>query len=484
MLQCRFFINWKDALFKMDKKNTGAWTNQLGFVLAAAGSAVGVGNIWRFPYLVAKDGGGLFLLVYLVLVLTFGYALLVSDLALGRGTQSNSIRAYKKADKKWNFLGKVTCIVPALIMTYYAIIGGWILKYIVVYFTGNSTLASADGYFTNFITSVYSPIIFALIFMCITAWVVYLGIDKGIEKVSKIVMPILLLMIIVIAIFALTLKHTDSNGIVRTGLQGFLIYITPNFDGLTLGKFLQIVLDAMSQLFFSLSVAMGIMITYGSYVPKNVNMNKSVQQIELFDTVVAFLAGMMIIPTVFAFSGTEGMSVGPGLVFISLPKIFNEMGSIGIFIGIIFFIMFAFAALTSCISVLETLVANAMEFFNLKRKNATLWLAVIYSIATVVVCLGYNVFYFELKLPNGSTAQLLDLMDYISNSFLMPLICMISCVFIGWVLKPEWIIKEMESSGDKMTRKRLYAVMIKYIAPVVMFILFLQSAGIFNLIFK
>lgn len=204
--------------------------------------------------------------------------------------------------------------------------------------------------------------------MAATAFIVYRGVEKGIEKFSRIIMPGLLVMIIGIALFSLTLSYTDASGVTRTGLQGFLVYITPSLEGVTFGRFLSITLDAMSQLFFSLSVSMGIMITYGSYVKKDVNLSRSLSQIELFDTGVAFLAGLMIIPAVFVFSGMDGMSSGPSLMFVSLPKVFASMGAAGPVIGLVFFVMVAFAALTSCISIMETLVANCMEIFHQSRK--------------------------------------------------------------------------------------------------------------------
>ena len=461
----------------MEKKSSH-FSGQIGFVLAAAGSAVGVGNLWRFPYLAAKDGGGLFLLVYLVLVLTFGFTLLTSDIAIGRKTQKSAIGAYTEMHPKWKFLGILTFLVPVLIMTYYAVIGGWITKYAVVYLTGQAQGAAQDDYFTSFITSPISPVIFALLFMGVTAFIVYNGVEGGIEKVSKIMMPILLVLVVVIAVYSLTLRRTDETGTVRTGLQGFLYYITPHVEGLTVGRFLQILLDAMSQLFFSLSVSMGIMITYGSYVKKDVNLNKAVNQIEFFDTGVALLAGAMIIPAVFVFSGTDGMGAGPSLMFVSLPKVFAAMGTAGIVVGALFFISAIFATLTSCISVLESITANCMEIFHTSRKKTVLILSVIYLAASAVIALGYSIFYFEVKLPNGSTAQLLDIMDYISNSVMMPLIALLSTILIGWVKAPEYVIEEMELGGYPFRRKRVYIVMIRYIAPIMMLILFLQSTGI------
>ena len=284
-------------------------------------------------------------------------------------------------------------------------------------------------------------------------------------------MPILLVLVVGIAIFSLALRSGDESGAVRTGLDGLKVYLMPDMSGLTLSRFLQITLDAMSQLFFSLSVSMGIMITYGSYVQKEVDLNKSVAQIEIVDTGVAILAGMMIIPAIFVFSGIDGMSAGPSLMFVALPKTFYAM---------VFFLLTAFAALTSCISVLEAITANCMEVFHTERKKTTGVLTIIYLIATAVIALGYSVFYVEVKLPNGSTGQLLDIMDYISNSFLMPLISVFSTILVGWIVGPKWIAEEMEHPNGKFSRKHLYNIMIKYVAPVIMVILFLQSTGLLD----
>ena len=463
----------------MEKKQNN-FSGQLGFVLAAAGSAVGVGNLWRFPYLAAKDGGGLFLIIYFVLVLTFGFTLLTSDIAIGRRTKQSAISAYAQMRPKWKFLGILTFLVPVLIMTYYAVIGGWITKYAVTYITGQAKAAAGDDYFTSFITSSTSPVVYALIFMAVTAFIVYNGVEEGIERVSKWMMPILLVLVVIIAGYSLTLQHTDASGQVHTGLQGFLYYLTPNVEGLTIKRFLQILLDAMSQLFFSLSVSMGIMITYGSYVKPEVNLNKAVNQIEIFDTGVAFLAGAMIIPAVYVFSGTEGMGAGPSLMFVSLPKVFAAMGKAGIFVGILFFVTAIFATLSSCISVLESIVANCMEIFHTGRKKTVLILSAIYLGASAVIALGYSIFYIEVKLPNGSTVQLLDIMDYISNSVMMPFIALLSTILIGWIMTPDYVIDEMERGGEKFRRKKLYCIMIRYVAPVMMFVLFLQSTGILS----
>uniref|UniRef100_UPI00288B6EC7 sodium-dependent transporter n=1 Tax=uncultured Anaerococcus sp. TaxID=293428 RepID=UPI00288B6EC7 len=388
-------------------KEHKGFTGQLGFILAAAGSAVGVGNLWRFPYLAAKDGGGVFLIIYLVLIFTVGFALLTTDLAIGRKTGKSAIYAYQSMNPKWKFLGVFTFFVPVIIMTYYAVIGGWILNYIKYFLNGQMTLAADDSCFSNFISS-NASVYCSLIFMVTTAVIVFGGVEKGIERVSKIIMPILLLMVLGIALFSLTLKSSESNGELRTGLEGLAVYLKPDFTGMTVSRFLQICLDAMSQLFFSLSVSMGIMITYGSYVKKEVDLAKSVSVIEIMDTAVAMLAGVMIIPAVYVFLGVDGMSAGPGLMFISLPKVFFQMGSAGRIIGLIFFILAGFAALTSCISVLESIVANTIEILGTKRQSTTLVLSVVYLVATAVIALGYSKFYVEVSLPNGSTGQLLD----------------------------------------------------------------------------
>lgn len=467
----------------MEKKTQRhAFSGSLGFVLAAAGSAVGLGNIWRFPYLAAKDGGGLFLVVYIVLALTFGFSLLTTDIAIGRNTRQGPLTAYRVVDKRFGFLGILGCLIPAIIMPYYCAIGGWVIKYFVAFLTGDGMNAAQDGYFTGFITSDVSPIVYMVIFLGVVSGVIILGVNKGIESFSKIIMPILIILVLGIAIFSLTISYTGDDGVVRTGMQGLKIYLVPDLEGLTFGKFFSVLVDAMGQLFFSLSVAMGIMIAYGSYVKDDANLVKSINQIEIFDTGVAILAGVMIIPAVFTFMGREGMEAsGPSLMFVSLPKVFAQMGVVGNVIGCMFFAMVLFAAITSAISIEEAVVSSFMDKFHLKRVQATILETVIALVFGVIVCLGYNKLYFEVKLPNGTVAQVLDVMDYISNNVLMPLISIGTCILIGWVKKPQFIIDEAEKNGEKFGRAKLYAVMMKYIAPVMLFILFLKSIGILNI---
>lgn len=462
-----------------EKSSRGNFTGSIGFVLAAAGSAVGLGNIWRFPYLAAKDGGGLFLIIYIVLALTFGFTLLTTEIAIGRKTGQSPLTAYGCLDKRWGFLGVIASVVPVIIMPYYCVIGGWVLKYFITYLTMQGSAAVEEGYFTEFISSNVSPVIFMLIFMAAAFFVVYKGVDKGIEKCSRILMPILFVIILIIVGFSLSLSYTDSEGVTRTGLQGLKVYIIPDLKGMTLKSFIQVVIDAMGQLFYSLSVAMGIMIAYGSYVKKDTDLNKSINQIEIFDSLVAFFAGMMIIPAVFTFMGREGMSAsGPSLMFISLPKVFDSMGKMGGIIGMIFFVLVLFAALTSAVSIMEAIVSSLMDKFKMTRKKACVAAAVVSAAVGVIVCLGYNVLYFEVTLPNGAVGQILDILDYFSNQCLMPVVAIATCILVGWILKPKTVIDEVESSGRKMNRKGLYTVMVKYIAPVMLLILLLTSLGI------
>ncbi len=465
------------------KRNS--FSGSAGFILAAAGSAVGLGNIWRFPYLAAKDGGGLFLIVYLVLALTFGYTLLISEVSIGRLTKQSPLTAYNKAKpgKIWKGLGILACVVPLIIMPYYCAIGGWVLKYTTSYVGGEISHVSGskgfENFFGSFVGHPWWPIVFTVIFILATAFVVYRGVNKGIERLSKVLMPILLVLIIGIAIFSLTIK--GSNG---TGLDGFKTYIIPNFHGLTVTKFLGVVADAMGQLFYSISVAMGIMIAYGSYLKDKDNLVGSVNKIEFFDTLVAFLAGAMIIPAVVAFMGPEKMqqTAGPSLMFNALPEVFSKMGTAGLVVGAIFFIMVLFAALTSSISILEAIVSSLMDKFKWSRKKAVVVETCIALVIGVIVCLGFvegSPFNFKnLTLPNGSKgAQWLDIFDYVSNSILMPIVAIGTCIFVGWIIKTQVIESEATKNGEKFGRKHMFRVMVKYIAPILLVVLLLTAFG-------
>ena len=455
-----------------EKRNS--FSSSFGFVLAAAGSAVGLGNIWRFPYLAAKDGGGLFLLTYLILAVTFGFTMLVSEVSIGRKTKQSALTAYGKLHKKSGWIGAFASIVPFMIVPYYCIIGGWVLKYCIAFCTGDSAAAASEDYFSGFIAGPIEPIIFTVIFLGLVAAVILMGVNKGIESISKILMPALLVCVVVIAVYAVTI-----NGDKHTGLDGLKVYVVPDFENKGIGDYFHVLVDAMGQLFYSISVAMGIMVTYGSYFRDDDNLIKSVNRIEIFDTFVAFLAGVMIVPTVYAFLGDEGLKqAGPGLMFQALPKVFVAMGPVGNFIGAGFFIMVLFAALTSAISILETVVAGFIDRFGWQRTKATAIEISVALILAVIICMGYNVLYFSIPLPNGTNAQILDLFDYVSNNVFMPVVAIGTCILIGWIIKPKAVIDEATKNGEKFRRKTLYIVMVKYIAPVLLIVLLLGSLGV------
>ncbi len=435
-----------------------SFTGKIGFVLAAAGSAVGLGNIWRFPYLAAKYGGGIFLLVYLILAVTFGFALMCAEIAIGRKTGQSAINAYGALSKKYSFVGVIASIIPAVILPYYSVIGGWVSKYLFVFATGGIAESAADGYFESFIAKPFEPIGWFLLFIGLTALVVLLGVEKGVEKVSKIMMPVLIVLTIVIAVYSMFMPGA---------MEGVKYYITPDFSKFSATT----VLSAMGQLFYSMSLAMGIMITYGSYMKKDVNLEKSVRQIEIFDTGIAFLAGLMIIPAVFVFSGGDesALGKGPGLMFITLPKVFESMKG-GSLIGAAFFLLVLFAALTSSISLMETVVSIVRDKFGWSRKGG--WLAVfIFSVALgLPSSLGFGVL-SEISV-NGLT--ILDMFDFISNSVLMPIVALLTCILIGYVIKPECLIEEIELTGE-FKSKTLFTVVIKYIAPVCIVLILISS---------
>ncbi len=452
----------------MEQEKRSSFTGKIGFVLAAAGSAVGLGNIWRFPYLAAKYGGGIFLLVYILLAITFGFALMTAEIAIGRKTGQSAISAFKSLSKKYAFIGYMAAIVPAIILPYYSVIGGWVTKYLYAFVSGGSHAAAGDAYFGNFISGTTEPILWFFIFLGVTAIVVLFGVEKGIEKVSKIMMPVLVVLSLIVAVYGVCMPGA---------LEGVKYYILPDF-----GKFsVKTVLAAMGQLFYSMSLAMGIMITYGSYMKKEVSVESSVTQIELFDTGIAFVAGLMIIPAVFVFSGgtPEALGKGPSLMFVTLPKVFETMAG-GQFIGALFFLLVLFAALTSSISLMETVVSIVCDKFKVGRKLSCL-LVFLFSVAVgLLSSLGYGV-WAEVKIIG---MQFLDFFDFISNSVLMPIVAFFTCIFVGYVIKPKTVAEEVELSG-KFRRKALFNFVIKYLAPICIVLILISSVldafGIFKI---
>ena len=441
-----------------NNKIRSSFSGSLGFVLAAAGSAVGLGNLWRFPYLAAKYGGGIFLLVYIILAVTFGFTLMITEIAIGRKTRLSPMEAFGSLNKRWNWLGKLATLVPVLILPYYCVIGGWVTKYAATMTIGKVSESAGDDYFTGFISQTGEPLIWFLVFVTITAIVIFLGVSKGIEKFSKILMPALLALTVVLTVFVLTREGAGA---------GVAYYLKPDLSKLSI----KTILAALGQLFFSMSLAMGIMVTYGSYVKAEDHIEKSTRQIETFDTLIAFLAGLMIIPAVFAYSGGDeaALGKGPSLMFITLPKVFNEM-KLGSVVGAAFFLLVLFAALTSSVSVMEAIVAGIDDRFKTGRKKATL-ICYFYAVAIGVLCsLGFGV----LSNVTIFNLSILDFLDFVSNSVLMPIVGMMTCILVGFVLKPDFIISEVELNGP-FKMKRFYAVMVKWIAPICIFAILISS---------
>jgi len=430
------------------------FSSRIGFVLAAAGSAVGLGNIWRFPYLAAKYGGGIFLLVYFILLVSFGFSLMIAEIAIGRKTKLSAVEAYGKLDKRFGFVGTLTSLVPMIIFPYYCVIGGWVVKYFIAFITGEAGAAAQDGYFTNFITQTAQPIIWLVLFMGATTAVVICGVEKGIESASKVLMPILVVLSVIVATFSITMPGA---------WDGVLYYITPDFSQFSI----KTVLGALGQLFYSMSLAMGIMITYGSYMKKDADLESSVKQIEWFDAGIAFVAGLMIVPAVYAFSGGDesAMNAGAGLMFITLPKVFAAM-KMGTLIGTIFFLLVFFAALTSAISLMETVVSIVQDRLKWSRIKATIVILIASMAIALPSTLGFGI-WSHITLLGMS---LLDFFDFISNSVLMPIVAFLTCIFVGYFIKTETISDEVKLSS-KFKQEKLFVVVIKYIAPVCLIII-------------
>ena len=474
----------------MDKKRA-SWSGQLAFILAAAASAIGLGNLWRFPYLAAQYGGGMFILVYLCLVVSLGFTLMVSEIAIGRKTQQSQLTAYSKLHGAWGIVGLAATIIPILITPYYCVIGGWVLYYLKAYalmaFTGATPMgeaaAQSGAFFTGFISAPFSPFAYGMVFVLGCAGVIVLGVKNGIERSNLVMMPILFLMAVAISIYVVCTTW---------GSGGLEYYLKPNFESLSvnghfsLAMLAKTILGAMGQMFYSLSLAMGIMITYGSYMKRENSIEGSVRRIEIFDTLIALIAGLMIMRVVYMFAVKTGvtpeliakhggdtvaatkeavhsaMNAGPGLMFITLPKVFATLGTAGTWIGLAFFVLVTFAAATSAISLFEACVASVCDLLHLERKAATFFTTALMLFLATFSALGYG--------PWGHVKifgmQFLDFFDFITTSALMPVVAAATCIFIGYVLTPESIVEEVESSGHPMRSKKLYVVMVKYFAPL------------------
>ncbi|MBQ5796334.1 MAG: sodium-dependent transporter [Kiritimatiellae bacterium] len=460
----------------MEQRNRASWSGQLAFVLAAAASAIGLGNLWRFPYLAAQYGGGTFIVIYLSLVVTLGFTLMLTEIAIGRKTQQSQLTAYSRLHRGWGFIGVLGTIIPILIVPYYCVIGGWVIYYFKAYcqmaFSGMNLMgagaADSGAFFSSFISAPFAPFGYAMVFIVACASVIVLGVKNGIEKSNLVMMPLLFLMAIAISVYVVTMPGSSA---------GLKYYLVPNMDCLTdesgrfsfalLGKTL---LGATGQMFYSLSLAMGIMITYGSYMKKGDSIEKCVRRIEIFDTLIAVIAGLMIIPVVYLFAvktGTpvdEAMKAGPGLMFITLPKVFASLGASGAWIGMAFFLLVVFAAATSAISLYEACVASVCDVLKINRKAATFFTGALILFFATFSALGYGA-WGDIRIFG---MQFLDFFDFVTNSALMPIVAAVTCVFVGWVIGPKAIVDECEAQGCTMKAKTFYSFMVRYLAPALM----------------
>ena len=443
----------------MANEKRASWSGSLAFVLAASASAVGLGNLWRFPYLAAKYGGGVFIAVYLILSLTLGFTLLVTEIALGRYSRQSQLTAFRQlGHPRWNFLGVLSTIVPLFILPYYNVIGGWVVRYFVAYvkiMSGGGGLENPQEFFNSFIAAPWDPFVCMLVFTVVTCAVIIVGVKHGIEKANLVMMPVLLLMACGLAVYVATLPGSGA---------GIRFYLVPDFS--TCDNIGKVVLGAMGQMFYSLSLAMGIMITYGSYMRRCDSVPKASVRIVAADTFVAVLSGFMIIPVVVMFAAASGdgraaIDAGPGLMFVTLPKVFASLGTAGLWIGFLFFVLVLFAALTSAISMTEACVAAVCDFFRIGRV-ASVAAVCMWSLALgAVSAFGYGR-WADFK-PFGLPA--LEFFDASMNT-LTPIVAALICVFAGWVLRPKRILAECRRDGSGVGFKFFYVVMVKFVAPV------------------
>ena len=447
---------------KKNKRST--FSGKIGFVLSAAGASVGLGNIWRFPYLAAKYGGGIFLLIYILLALTFGYTMIVAESALGRMTRKSPVGAFKAFGKKagWlSFGGWINAIIPVLIVPYYSVIGGWVIKYLIEYVKGNGTKLAADGYFSEFISNGASTEICFVIFCMFTLSIIYAGVRNGIERVSKFMMPILVVLSVIIAIYSVT-----RPGAIE-GVKYFLVPNLKNFSWIT-------VVAAMGQIFYSLSIAMGILITFGFYLKKASSIEDSTRNLEVFDTAIAIMAGLMIIPAVFAFSGgdPDTLQAGPALMFITIPKVFANMG-FGTVVGILFFLLVLFAAVTSSIALTESAVSTFEDEIGWSRRRSTVVIGIIMIALGTLSCLGYG----PLAFVKIIGMQFLDFFDFLTNSVMMPIAAMMTSIFVSKVVGIDRIEEEIRHGEAAFRRKKIFVVMIKYLCPIFAMIILASSVA-------
>ena len=425
------------------------FSGKIGFVLSAAGASVGLGNIWRFPYLAAKYGGGIFLLVYIILAMTFGYTMIVAETSLGRMTGKSPVGAFGAfGSSGWlKFGGWINAIIPILIVPYYSVIGGWVVKYLAEYVLGHGSQLAADGYFGSFISNGVSTELCFVIFAVLTLAVIFAGVENGIERVSKFMMPVLVVLSIIIAVYSVT----------RPGaLAGVKYFLVPDIEH------------------FSWMTVVGILITFGSYMKKDISIEGSTRNVEVFDTAIAIMAGLMIIPAVFAFSGGDpaALNAGPSLMFITIPKVFDSMG-LGTAIGILFFVLVLFAALTSSIALTESAVSTFQDELGWGRKKSTAVVGVVMLALGTLSSLGYG----PLAGVTIIGMQFLDFFDFLTNSVMMPIAAIAICLLVSRVVGVGRIEQEVLLGEASFRRKKVFNTMIRFLCPFFAAIILLSSVA-------
>ena len=447
----------------LNSQNRNSFSGKIGFVLAAAGASVGLGNIWRFPYLAAKHGGGVFLLVYIILALTFGYSMIIAETAIGRSTGKSPVGAFKVYGKNASDTagGWINAIIPMLIVPYYSVIGGWVCKYLFVFLFTDLKKAASDTFFTDFITNGPETVLWFIVFAAMVLGIIFMGVQKGIERVSRIMMPLLVVLAAFICVYSIS----------RPGaLAGVRYFLIPDFRHFTW----KTVTSAMGQMFYSLSIAMGILITFGSYMKKYVSIEESTRQVELFDTGIAVMAALMIIPAVFAFSGgdAKALNKGPSLMFVTMPKIFEGMGA-GKLIGVLFFLLVLFAALTSASALTESVVATFSDEFGWSRSKGTIVAGVIMIGLGLLSCLGYG----PLAGVTIIGMPFLDFFDFLTNSVMMPIAACAICLYVTRRMGLDQVEKEVTLGGARFGRRAVFRFMIRWLCPFFAVIILVSSVA-------
>lgn len=439
----------------MATASRGQWSGKTGFIFAAAGSAIGLGNIWRFPYTAGENGGGAFVLVYLLFVLLIGVPVVLAELSLGRRTERNAVGAFKALfpETKWHWVGGLGVATGFGILAFYSVIAGWTLWYLwealLGGFSGSISAEQSETMFVSLTSDPLLAIFFTAVFLALTVFVVRGGISKGIERTTKILMPLLLVILILLAIRSVTLEG---------GMEGLVYLFKPDFSKITFS----VVMNAMGQALFSLSLGMGAMITYGSYFPKRENLPQAGAAVALFDTMIALLAGVIIFPAIFA-AGVDPDG-GPGLVFIVLPTIFGSMPA-GSFFAIAFYALLAIAALTSTISLLEVVVAYFVDERNWKRSKAAITMGAICFVIAIPSALaaGGSDFFTNFF---GSGIDFLSLQNIIWGNYSLGIGALLLCVFVGWKWGVPKALESLESGGYSMPAGNIWGVLIRYVCPL------------------